>query len=79
VGGGRFLWPLSTSLLFGILYGMNHLVMEYPTFVIGPLAWLPWLPLFLLYGLFNLRLLRVRRAGSAWVSALEIQEKEAVR
>ena len=40
-GGGRFLWPLTTSLLFGALWGLNHLLMEYPAFVLGPLRWLP--------------------------------------
>ena len=79
VGSGKFAWLLAVSISFGFLFGMNHLVMESPAFLAGPLEWLPWLPLLLLYLLFNLKLLRNRRVGSAWASALDLQEKEAMR
>jgi tetratricopeptide (TPR) repeat protein len=59
-GGGRFVWPMTVSLLIGALWGFNHAIMEYPSFVLGPLRWLPAVPLALAYGLFNLRQLRTR-------------------
>ncbi len=58
LGGGGFFLPLTTSLLIGSSWGLNHAVMEYPSFVLGPLRWLPLLPLACLYGVFNLKQLR---------------------
>lgn len=78
-GGGRFLWPLTTSLLFGALWGLNHLVMEYPAFVLGPLRWLPILPLALIYGVFNLKQLRTRVDLNDVLPAQTAREKEAAR
>jgi tetratricopeptide (TPR) repeat protein len=57
-GGGRFLWPLATSLCLGALWGLNHPVMEYPAFVLGPWRWLPLLPLAAIWCLFNLKQLK---------------------
>jgi tetratricopeptide (TPR) repeat protein len=56
--GGRFIWPLATSLCLGALWGLNHAVMEYPAFALGPLRWLPVLPLAAIWCLFNLKQLR---------------------
>jgi hypothetical protein len=78
-GGGRFLWPLATSLLLGALWGMNHLIMEYPSFVLGPLRWLPCLPLLLVYALFNLKQLRAPLAAADVAPAREPRESEAAR
>lgn len=78
-GGGRFFWPMTTSLLIGSLWGLNHMVMEYPSFVLGPLRWLPCLPLAALYGLFNLKQLRTPvDLGSVLPSSTSL-EREAVR
>lgn|GEM_PF-2388910 len=78
-GGGRFAWPLATSLLIGSLWGLNHLVMEYPSFVLGPIRWLPIIPLAVLYGIFNLKQLRTRVDLSEVLPAQSAQEREAVR
>jgi tetratricopeptide (TPR) repeat protein len=78
-GGGRFLWPLTTSLLFGGLWGLNHLLMEYPAFVLGPLRWLPIVPLALIYGIFNLKQLRTRVDLNDVLPSQTVQERESVR
>lgn len=78
-GGGRFLWPLATSLLVGGLWGMNHLVMEYPSFVLGPLRWLPCLPLLALYAAFNLKQLRTPINAGDLVPAMPAAEREVSR
>jgi tetratricopeptide (TPR) repeat protein len=78
-GGGRFIWPLAASLLIGALWGLNHLVMEYPAFVLGPLRWLPALPLAVLYGVFNLKQLRAPVDVSSVMPVTAFQEREAVR
>jgi tetratricopeptide (TPR) repeat protein/TM2 domain-containing membrane protein YozV len=81
-GGGRFMWPMATSLLVGLLWGVNHLVMEYPAFVLGPLRWLPCLPLLALYGLFNLKQLRSPISANDVVPAMPqspSSEREAAR
>lgn len=78
-GGGRFLWPLTASLLLAALWSLNHLIMEYPAFVLGPLRWLPCLPIAVLYGFFNLKQLRKPIDPGRVISALGIRDKEAVR
>jgi hypothetical protein len=77
-GGGRFLWPLMTSFLIGSLWGLNHMVMEYPFFVLGPLRWLPCLPLAALYGVFNLKQLRAPLDLSGVLTSPS-REREAAR
>lgn len=78
-GGGRFLWPLAASLLIGMLWGLNHLVMEYPAFVLGPLRWLPCIPLLALYAAFNLKQLRTPISANDVVPAMPSSEREAIR
>jgi tetratricopeptide (TPR) repeat protein len=78
-GGGRFLWPLTTSLLFGGLWGLNHMVMEYPAFVLGPLRWLPIVPLALIYGVFNLKQLKTRVDLNDVLPAQTVRERETAR
>jgi tetratricopeptide (TPR) repeat protein len=78
-GGGRFLWPLAVSLLFGALWALNHPVMEYPAFALGPLRWLPLAPLLLAYGAFNLGQLRAPSSLEDRISAQRAMEKEAAR
>ncbi len=78
-GGGRYLWPLMTSILIGLLWGLNHLVMEYPSFVLGPLRWLPCVPLLLLYGIFNLKQLRSPISEDEVVPAQGDRQREAAR
>lgn len=74
---GRFAWPLAVSLGFGLLFGMRSLVMEYPVFALGPLAWLSAVPLVMVYSLHHLLFLRKSRPyGGAKLSV--IREKEAV-
>jgi hypothetical protein len=73
---------MATSLLVGLLWGVNHLVMEYPAFVLGPLRWLPCLPLLALYGLFNLKQLRSPISANDVVPAMPqspSSEREAAR
>lgn len=75
---GRFAWLLAVSLLFGAWYGVNHMLMEYPAFVLGPLSWLPCLPLAFVYIVFNLRQafypVRARKAPAA-----SLRVREAAR
>ncbi|MDB5102735.1 MAG: hypothetical protein JWP91_424 [Fibrobacteres bacterium] len=78
-GGGRFAWPLMISLLIGTLWGVNHMLMEYPTFVLGPLRWFPVVPLAAAYGIFNLKQLRTRIDLSDVLPAHTAPEREAVR
>lgn len=78
-GGGRFLWPLAISLLFGCAWGLFHPIMEYPAFAMGPLPWLPLPPLVLAYGIFNLRQLRSPLTAEDHVSAQTALEKEMAR
>lgn len=78
-GGGRFIWPLTASLLIGGLWSMNHLFMEYPAFVIGPLRWLAVLPLVALYGIFNLKQLRNPVDVSDVLSTKTAPERETMR
>ncbi|MDB5048374.1 MAG: hypothetical protein JWO30_1445 [Fibrobacteres bacterium] len=78
-GGGRFFWPLTTSLLIGALWACNHMVMEYPSFVLGPLRWLPCLPLAALYASFNLKQLRTPMDIGSVMPSPSYQEREAVR
>jgi hypothetical protein len=78
-GGGRFLWPLAVSLLFGCGWGLLHPVMEYPAFAMGPLPWLPLPPLLLAYGIFNVRQLRSPLTAEDHVSAQAALEKETAR
>jgi hypothetical protein len=78
-GGGRFLWPLAVSLLFGCAWGLIHPVMEYPAFAMGPLPWLPLPPLLLAYGIFNIRQLRSPLSAEDHVSAQSALEKEMAR
>ncbi len=56
-GRARFLCLFITCFLVSQLYGMTSHIMEYPDFVLGPLAWMLWLPLLALYLFFILRLL----------------------
>jgi hypothetical protein len=78
-GSDRFFWPLATSLLIGTLWGCNHMVMEYPSFVLGPLRWLPCIPLLFLYGVFNIKQLRSPISESDVVPAQTAPERESVR
>lgn len=78
-GGGRFFWPLAISLLLGTLWGVNHAVMEYPAFALGPLRWLPLAPLLLAYVVFNLKQLRAPLSVEDRVSSQAAMEKEAAR
>lgn len=78
-GGGRFLWPLAVSMLFGLLWGVNHPVMEYPAFALGPLRWLPIVPLLLIYAVFNLKQLRAPLSAEDRVSPRAVMEKGSVR
>jgi tetratricopeptide (TPR) repeat protein len=78
-GGGRFFWPLMASLLIGALWSVNHLFMEYPVFVIGPMRWLPVVPLAALYGIFNLKQLRTPVDVSDILSTQSAPERETVR
>ena len=55
---GRFFWTLISCLLLGILWQLNHLVMEYPAFAVGFIRWSPLIPLLFLYLAFNFSLLK---------------------
>ncbi len=79
VGSGRFGWVLASSMLIGGLWQINHLLMEYPAFVLGPLRWLPWFPIALLYGLFNLKLLRASVDMGELIPSSTSKGKEAAR
>lgn len=78
-GGGRFLWPLAVSLLFGCLWGLSRPVMEYPIFALGPARWAPLVPLAAAYVLFNLKQLRSPLTAEDRLSAQAALEKEAAR
>jgi tetratricopeptide (TPR) repeat protein/TM2 domain-containing membrane protein YozV len=79
LGGMRFIWTLITSLTLGGLWQANHLLMEYPAYVLGPLKWMPWLPLVLLYAFFNLRLLRSPVDLAKVIPVSSPNEKAAMR
>src|SRR5690606_2354729 len=78
-GPVRFVWPLAVSLLFGVWYGMNHLLMEYQATVLGPLRWLPCLPILLFYAAFNLNRARTPADPESALPSPIIREREAVR
>ncbi len=78
-GAGRFAWTLASGLLIGGLWQINHPLMEYPAFVLGPLRWLPWLPLAAFYGIFNLTMLRAPVDMTELIPTSAPSEKEAVR
>jgi hypothetical protein len=79
LGTGRFVWILATGFLMGGLWQINHLLMEYPAFVIGPLSWLPWLPIAVLYLMFNIKLLRAPINIGELMAASTSPEKEVFR
>lgn len=78
-GVGRFVWPLAVSLLFGLWYGMNHLLMEYPATALGPLRWLPCLPVILIYAVFNLNRARTQADPESALPSPVVREREAAR
>ncbi len=79
LGTGRFVWILVTGFFMGGLWQVNHLLMEYPSFVIGPFHWLPWLPIALFYLLFNIKLLRTPVNVGELMAASASMEKESFR
>ncbi len=78
-GTGRYLWPLLTGILIGGLWQTNHLLMEYPLYVLGPLRWVPWFPILILYGCFNLILLRATVDLTDVLQSSPSREKAGVR
>jgi hypothetical protein len=58
VGVSRFAWTFFSGLLISGVWQANHLLMEYPAYVLGILRGFAWLPVVGIYLLFNLQMLR---------------------
>jgi hypothetical protein len=68
LGATRLTPPLLVSLAFGAGLVMNGTLMEYPAFVLGPLAWAAWIPLACLYLFFTARFAITARRGAVAVA-----------
>jgi tetratricopeptide (TPR) repeat protein len=79
VGLSRFAWTFVSGLLISGVWQANHLLMEYPAYVLGPLRWLSWLPVAGIYILFNLQMLRMPLKLKDVLALSAVNEKDAIR